>query len=67
MKITKSQSQAAAFRGRIMKNPYKDKTAFVTGGASGIGRALCEELAARGAAVIVADINGRRRNAGVAD
>ena len=39
-----------------MKN-YKDKVAIVTGGASGIGRALCEELARREAIVIVADIH----------
>lgn len=36
---------------------YKNKTAIVTGGASGIGRELCIELAKRGATVFVADIN----------
>ncbi len=36
---------------------FKDKVAIVTGGASGIGRALCEELGQRGAEVVVADIN----------
>jgi len=34
---------------------FEGKTAIVTGGASGIGRALCEELARRGATVVVAD------------
>jgi NAD(P)-dependent dehydrogenase (short-subunit alcohol dehydrogenase family) len=39
-------------------NAFEDKVAIVTGGASGIGQALCEELGRRGAAmVIVADIN----------
>lgn len=36
---------------------YRDKVAFVTGGASGIGRALCIELGRRGAVVIVTDID----------
>lgn len=36
---------------------FQDKIAIVTGGASGIGQMLCEELAARGAFVIVADLN----------
>jgi NAD(P)-dependent dehydrogenase (short-subunit alcohol dehydrogenase family) len=34
------------------------RVAFVTGGASGIGRAICGALVARGDRVIVADING---------
>lgn len=37
---------------------FENKVAIVTGGASGIGRALCEELGRRGAAaIVVADIN----------
>jgi NAD(P)-dependent dehydrogenase (short-subunit alcohol dehydrogenase family) len=37
---------------------FRDKVAIVTGGGMGLGRALCEELASRGAIVVVADING---------
>ena len=36
---------------------FKDKVAIVTGGGSGIGQALCEELGRRGSTVVVSDIN----------
>ncbi len=41
-----------------MKNPYKNNTAIVTGGASGIGLSLCRMLALQGATVVIADIDG---------
>lgn len=41
----------------MSRRSFEGCTAIVTGGASGIGAALCRELTARGARVIVADIN----------
>lgn len=36
---------------------FKNKVAIVTGGASGLGLALCEQLGKRGAKVVPVDIN----------
>ena len=37
---------------------FKDKVTVVTGGASGIGAACARSFAARGANVVVTDVNG---------
>jgi NAD(P)-dependent dehydrogenase (short-subunit alcohol dehydrogenase family) len=42
---------------------FKGQVAIVTGGASGIGEATCRRLAAEGATVVVADVNGERADA----
>ncbi len=45
-------------RKALQRAHYAGATAIVTGGASGIGRALAAELAGRGATVLIADIDG---------
>ncbi len=40
-----------------MKNVYRDKVCLITGAASGIGRAVSEQLAGFGARVVATDIN----------
>lgn len=42
---------------------FKDRVAVITGGASGVGRALGEQLAAAGARVVLADIDQSRLDA----
>jgi len=48
-----------------MSRPLKGKAAVVTGGAQGLGEALCRRLAVEGARVAVADLNeaGAKRTA----
>ncbi|MFP6707995.1 MAG: SDR family oxidoreductase [Alphaproteobacteria bacterium] len=46
---------------------FQEKIAVVTGGASGIGAACCRNFAARGAKVVVADLNGDGANAVAAE
>jgi NAD(P)-dependent dehydrogenase (short-subunit alcohol dehydrogenase family) len=46
---------------------FQDKVAIVTGGAGGIGKALCEQLAKEGAIVVATDINEVRLKKTVKD
>lgn len=50
-----------------MSDELKDMAALVTGGAQGIGRAIAEELLARGAKVAIADVNAEKVQATAAE
>jgi len=45
-----------------MKNPFENSVAIVTGGASGIGRAVSEAMGRKGATVVVSDIDAEGAN-----
>jgi NAD(P)-dependent dehydrogenase (short-subunit alcohol dehydrogenase family) len=50
----------------MYKNYFKDKIVLVTGGGSGIGRAVCQKLAEAGAVVLCTDIDLKKANETVA-
>ena len=45
--------------------PLSGQVAIVTGGGSGIGKAVCLRLAQKGAAVVAVDINAKQLDATV--
>jgi NAD(P)-dependent dehydrogenase (short-subunit alcohol dehydrogenase family) len=46
---------------------FRDRVAVVTGGASGIGKALARQLLAEGARVVIADVEAKALDASVAE
>ena len=59
--------EEAKLRRRPAPRPLAGRVAFVTGAASGIGRAIAERVAAEGACVVVADIDADGAEKVVAD
>ena len=49
------------------RNDFKPQVSIVTGGASGIGRAIAAELVARGSHVVIADLDADRARAAAAE
>lgn len=47
----------------MSRRAFQPQVSIVTGGASGIGRAIAAELAARGSHVVIADLDGDRAEA----
>lgn len=58
-----NQSENPQPKNLVKDNSLNGKTAFVTGGASGLGAALCNMLAASGAKVVVGDLKKDRAEA----
>jgi sorbitol-6-phosphate 2-dehydrogenase len=56
-KLRLQQAHQTSKGGQVMKKTLQDRIAIVTGGAQGLGEAICLRLANEGAHVVVADLN----------